>query len=61
MYDAVGHGRDDDGRAELERSLAYEPGVRERIYRAAKRHPTVAYFGAVVVLRMRRSETPNDE
>ncbi|MEO6526250.1 MAG: hypothetical protein ABIP93_06470, partial [Gemmatimonadaceae bacterium] len=48
----VGYYLIDDGRAELEASLGYEPGVREALYRWAKHHPTATYFGAVTVLLM---------
>ncbi|MDB4883653.1 MAG: hypothetical protein JWL95_2419, partial [Gemmatimonadetes bacterium] len=46
----VGYYLVDDGRAALEASLGYRPGVRETLYRWAKRHPTVTYIGAVTLL-----------
>ena len=43
----VGYYLVDEGRAALEKSLEYRSGVRESMYRWAKRHPTVTYIGAV--------------
>ncbi len=42
----VGYYLIDDGRRDLEKSLSYRPGIRERLYRAAKRGPSRFYFTA---------------
>ena len=46
----VGYYLIDDGRAKLEQSIGYEPGVRESLYRWAKAHPTATYFGTATLL-----------
>ena len=41
-----------EGREQLERSLAYEPGIRERIRRLLRRYPTGIYLSALLVLTL---------
>jgi cyclic beta-1,2-glucan synthetase len=40
------------GRYTLEERTAYEPTVGERVYRWAKRHPSVVYFGVILAVML---------
>ncbi|MGH9913671.1 MAG: hypothetical protein ACRD63_00105 [Pyrinomonadaceae bacterium] len=48
----VGYYLIDDGLPELEQHFAYRPFVRERLRRAAVRHPTFVYFGTFSFLNI---------
>jgi cyclic beta-1,2-glucan synthetase len=45
----IGYWLVDEGRRRLERDARFEPSLRERIHRAALRHPNTVYFGGVTV------------
>ena len=48
----VGYWLVGEGRAVLEERTVYEPTVGEHVYRWAKRHPSVVYFGVIFVVMM---------